>query len=130
MPEQSVEELELLLEQAKRGTNRTLYQCLRNCFVNTQLWKKGKSYDLPEKMVKDPKNFRLLGVTEEEEEELQNTEYEEEWSNKQKPAINPIGKYWCLKCGVFHREEPDKNGHLPKVAKNHKKYRGPDTARV
>ena len=76
--------LELLLEQAKRGTDKPLYVCLRNCYVGEQLWKKEKTYDLPEALDKNPANFRMLGVTEEEAgaEILQN--YEEEMREEAK----------------------------------------------
>ena len=36
------------------------YKCLRVCYVNDVLWQEGKIYDLPDSMVKSPKNFVSL----------------------------------------------------------------------
>ncbi|KKK98388.1 hypothetical protein LCGC14_2643270, partial [marine sediment metagenome] len=63
MVEQTVEELELLLEQAKRGTKNPLYVCLRDCYVGERLWKKDKTYELPVSMEKNPRNFRPMDIT-------------------------------------------------------------------
>jgi hypothetical protein len=36
------------------------YKCLRDCFVNSVLWREGNIYNLPDSMHKSPKNFRPL----------------------------------------------------------------------
>ncbi len=42
------------------------YLCLRDCFVNSVLWREGKTYELPDKMGKSPKNFKPTDGAEEE----------------------------------------------------------------
>jgi len=37
------------------------YICLRNCYVGERLWKAGKTYDLPDNMEKNEKNFSPIG---------------------------------------------------------------------
>ena len=87
------------------------YTCIRNCFVNVQLWKAGKTYELPEAMEKDPKNFRLVGAPE--------PVIEPERTEPAKPteprALGP-GEYVCSKCENPHRESS-------KIGKKHLKHK-------
>ncbi len=103
------------------------YMCLRNCFVNVQLWKKDKVYELPDSMDKDPKNFRLVGVPaelhEEATEEELNAKHEAKMKVANKPEHIPEGFYWCTECQHTHRGTPNKNGKLGKLAKKHLKFR-------
>ncbi len=34
--------------------------CLRDCFTNSRFFNEGRTYELPDTMVKNPKNFRSL----------------------------------------------------------------------
>ena len=130
MAKQTVAELEELLEEAKRGSNRTDYLCLRNCFVGVQLWKAGKVYTLPEEMEKHPKNFRLVGasaaevaqgeeqIKREAEEAKQARAAKAEAKQKPKPEVeqkpeNP------LVCSVCQRECKSKSG-LKSHMRSHK----------
>lgn len=88
-------------ELAKRGSNRMDYLCLRNCVVNDRLWKEGKVYTLPSEMKKSPKNFRRVGVSEDEAEEALNIEHELEQA---KPPVEvPEGSVWCPEHRILHK---------------------------
>ncbi|KKL70866.1 hypothetical protein LCGC14_2100650 [marine sediment metagenome] len=104
------------------------YVCLRNCFVNVQLWKKDKVYELPDSMDKDPKNFRPVGVPaelhEEATEDERNEEHEAKLKVANKPEHIPEGHYWCTDCQKTHNGNPNKKtGKVGRMAKKHLKFR-------
>ncbi len=104
------------------------YVCLRNCFVNVQLWKKDKTYELPEAMEKDPKNFRPVDVPAELHEEATEDDLNEAHERKLKVANKPEhiqeGFYWCTECQYTHNGKPNKKGKVGSLAKKHLKFRG------
>ena len=110
------------------------YVCLRNCFVNVQLWKKDKVYDLPDSMEKDPKNFRRVGMTDEQVEEELNAEHEKKLkmeagaanakvkkeageAKAAKAAETPSRLYFCTKTQCLKNHV--RTGRLGKL---HQKY--------
>ena len=72
------------------------YLCLRNCYVEDVLWRKGEVYELPDNMVKSEKNFQPLGE--------QPVEEPEPKPKPVKPDVIPKGQFWCTKCKALHRE--------------------------
>ena len=91
------------------------YVCLRNCYVGERLWKQGKTYELPDAMEKNEKNFQLLGEVpgpEKVSEPIPNAP--QAVSSPVKPDTIPDGQYWCPKCSTLHRE-------TSKIGKKHNK---------
>jgi hypothetical protein len=43
------------------------YLCLRDCFVNSRLWREGQTYNLPDTMKISPKNFKPVKLDDEQE---------------------------------------------------------------
>jgi hypothetical protein len=83
------------------------YQCLRDCFVNSRLWREGQVYNLPDTMEKSPKNFKPVQVANEPEvppapEAPARDQPAPESPVEQTPI--PEGQYWCGKCKTLHRE--------------------------
>ncbi len=87
------------------------YLCLRKCWVGDRLWYAGVEYELPDKMEKAEKNFRLLESVETpvEVEELAP-------SIPEKPREPNPGEYLCSKCKGIHRESS-------KIGTKHLKYK-------
>jgi len=95
------------------------YLCLRDCFVNSRLWREGQTYDLPDAMEKSPKNFKPVGAEPEPEAppvlEAPATDQPTPEPPVEQPPI-PDGQYWCGKCQTLHRE-------TSKVGKRHLKHK-------
>lgn len=77
------------------------YLCLRNCFVNGQIYLKGEVHELPDSMRESTK-FQPLGQPVEVEPEP------EPKSEPVKPDKIPAGMFWCAKCKILHRESSKK----------------------
>ena len=93
------------------------YICLRNCFVNTVLWKEGRTYELPDAMDKHPKNFRLVGEPEPiPEPVIESITEPASTDTPEKPREPKPSEYICSKCNSIHRE-------ISKVGKKHLKYK-------
>ena len=89
---------------------------LRDCYVD-RLYMKGEVHEVANSLVKThPKNFREVGVSEEEAEEVLNTEHEQKMAKQGKPDKITQGMYWCSNCKTIHRD-------TSKLGKRHaKKY--------
>ncbi|MBA7648638.1 hypothetical protein ES703_56426 [subsurface metagenome] len=72
------------------------YRCLRNCFINGQIYLKGETWELPDSMEKSEKHFQPLGE--------QPVEVEPEPKPEPvKPDKMPAGMFWCVKHNTLHR---------------------------
>lgn len=67
------------------------YRCLRNCFINGQIYLKGEVHELPDSMRKSEKHFQPLGQP------------VEPPAPKVKPEVIPEGMFWCDKCQSLHK---------------------------
>ena len=76
------------------------YLCLRNCFINGQIYLKGEEHELPDSMVKPAKKWQALGVQRQPGPKPERV----------KPDKIPAGMFWCPKCKILHREA-SKKGH-------------------
>lgn len=91
------------------------YLCLRDCYVEDVLWRKGEVYELPDNMVKSEKNFQPLGEQPIEEPEPKAPEPK---PKPVKPDVIPKGQFWCTKCKTLHREIG-----TSKIGQKHLKYK-------
>ena len=74
------------------------YRCIRNCFINGQIYLKGEEHELPDSM-KESTKFQPLG-------ELVAVEPESEPESEptiSEPPAEGYGDYLCQKCKVTHR---------------------------
>lgn len=90
-----------------------LYRCLRDCYVGDMLWHQGKTYELPDDMVKSEKNFQPIEqpVEVEPEQVIQPVS-----DTPEKPREPKSGEYLCSKCHSIHRESS-------KLGQKHLKYK-------
>lgn len=75
--------------------------CLRDCFVYDRFHYEGKVYDLPDRIEKSPKNFRLVG----------------EAPTLLPAPQSPVKTYQCPKCGKVLSTALALSGH----SRSHKK---------
>ncbi len=97
------------------------YRCLRNCFINGELYLKGEVHELPDSMVKSEKHFQPLGQPVEVEPEPIAEGVAEAWkagavAEPVKPDKIPAGMFWCPKCKILHRE-------TSKIGQKHLKHK-------
>ena len=79
------------------------YRCIRNCFINGQIYLKGEEYELPDSL-KNSAKFQPLGEPVEVEPEPE----PEPKPEPVKPDKIPAGMFWCPKCKILHRESSKK----------------------
>lgn len=86
------------------------YRCLRNCFINGQIYLKGEVHELPDSMRKSEKHFQPLEAPVPEPEPEKAAP-----APKTKPAVIPVGMFWCPHCNSLHRV-------ASKIGNRHLKY--------